>query len=209
MRKGGLTTWREEKEIRLITYFAIFYLTFFGTIAALEKNFEFLFYTIAHFITLLFIVRYNRKMHMPVLLMFGLVLIGILHIAGSFELAAGRLCDLFLIKGFLRYDNFVHFYSMFIVTFIIYNIIHPHLDPYARNNPFFLTFVLLMASIGVGAFSEVIEFQAVVLFGATENVGGYFNNAIDLIYNFVASLLACFIILQYQGKQRKNEMRLT
>lgn len=208
MRKGGLTSWREAKEIQLITYFALFYLIFFGTIALLNRDFEFLFYLIINFITLLFIVQYNKKMHMPVLLLFSFSLIGIFHIVGTMEFAAGRLYDLYLINGVLRFGNFVHFYSMFITTFVMYNIINPHLDIYLRYNPHFLSFILIMTTISIGAFSEVIEFQSVILFDAAHTVVNHFNNVIDLLYNFIASVFACIIILQYQSKLKKKEMYL-
>jgi hypothetical protein len=58
--------------------------------------------------------------------------------------------------------------------------------------------------MGTGAFVEIIEFSAVVFLGAAEQVGDYFNNAIDLLFNLTGSGIACFFIMHYHRKANKS-----
>ncbi len=57
--------------------------------------------------------------------------------------------------------------------------------------------------MGFGAFNEIIELLAVLLFDATQQVGGYLNNALDLVFNLIGSIIACFFIIDYHKKIRE------
>ena len=59
-------------------------------------------------------------------------------------------------------------------------------------------------AMGVGAFNEILELIAVVFLGAAEQVGDYFNNALDLFFNLIGSTIACFFIIHYHKKHIKK-----
>jgi len=43
--------------------------------------------------------------------------------------------------------------------------------------------------MGISALNEVIEFSTVVFFNST-GVGGYYNNALDLVFNAIGAAIA-------------------
>ncbi|MDP7069685.1 MAG: hypothetical protein QF815_04090, partial [Candidatus Peribacteraceae bacterium] len=51
----------------------------------------------------------------------------------------------------------------------------------------------VLASNGLGAFNELIEFVVVLVIPST-NVGGYLNTGWDLVANLAGSVIAAFII---------------
>ena len=63
--------------------------------------------------------------------------------------------------------------------------------------------------LGVGLINEIVELIAVVFLNAQENVGGYLNNAIDLVYNSIGVIVAIILLdmaWQYRlGKLKRFE----
>jgi putative membrane protein len=57
-----------------------------------------------------------------------------------------------------------------------------------NSNKTAIGLIVFLASIGIGALNEVIEFSVVVLF--TSGVGDYFNNALDLVFNAAGALIS-------------------
>jgi hypothetical protein len=55
--------------------------------------------------------------------------------------------------------------------------------------------------MGIGAFNEVFEFVAAAFLGASDNVGSYANNALDLVFNLVGSITASIYLMYYHGKK--------
>ena len=51
----------------------------------------------------------------------------------------------------------------------------------------------VLAGLGIGALNEMIEFSMVVLANAGAAVGGYYNNALDLIFNFIGNIIGAWI----------------
>ena len=52
--------------------------------------------------------------------------------------------------------------------------------------------IAALASLGLSAINEIIEFSTVAFFNA-DGVGGYHNNALDLVFNLMGILLAIAI----------------
>lgn len=50
-----------------------------------------------------------------------------------------------------------------------------------------------LAGMGLGALNEVIEF-IITLLVPENNVGGYVNTALDLVYNMVGAVIAALVI---------------
>ena len=192
----------DSKELKMVFWFTVLYLILFTGIAIVKGNYEFLYYTAVMSAALFLIVSYNKKIHLPKSIIFGLSMQGFLHIlGGNLAIAGTRLYDVWIFPYF-KYDNFMHFTGIFIATLIAYNLIYPHLDRKIEHNPWSLALLLILIASGIGAFNEILELGAVVFFDAAEQVGDYMNNAIDLVYNLAGSIAACFFILKHHKRQR-------
>ncbi len=93
--------------------------------------------------------------------------------------------------GFRKYDQFVHAYGFGITTWICWQAIRRQLsNPVPRPGVLLL---VALAAMGLGAFNEVIESAATRLVERT-NVGGYENNAWDLVFNLLGCIIAAAVI---------------
>jgi hypothetical protein len=122
----------------------------------------------------------------------GLSLLGLLHILGGKVYIEGiRLYDFYLIPGIIKYDNFVHATASFIFSFMSYALIKPFIDPELKVRPFMLYLIIFLTTMGIGSINEVIEYFAVIYLNVENWVGDYFNNARDLVFNAIGSIVAC------------------
>ncbi len=95
-----------------------------------------------------------------------------------------------------KFDQFVHWFGFGVATIVFYQLLRPYLG--ARINWRALYPLIVLGGMGFGALNEVIEFAAVVFLGQT-GVGGYWNTALDLVFNLVgAATAAGFIRLYYR-----------
>lgn len=192
---------KEETELNLMLLFTIGYLSFFTILALLNNNYEFLYYTIVMVIIIFIIILYHKKIHLPVWVMSGLAIVGALHIfGGNIHIKGIRLYDIWLIPNLLKYDNIVHFIGSFTVAIVVYSLIYPHLDKKLEHSKILLSTLLIFIATGIGALNEILELSAVIYFNASQQVGDYFNNAFDLLYNLLGSILSCFFLMSYHKK---------
>lgn len=190
-----------QRKNSLILIFTIAYLAAFAINAFFQANLEFLYYTILMIGLIYLIVIINKHLHLAFFILVNLSLLGFLSLlGGNFYIGETRLFDFYFIPGVIRYDNIVHVYSTFIVTLILYSLLDNFIDEKIRQNYLIFSLILVLMAIGVGTVSELVEFAAVVFFDAAEKVGGYFNNALDLVFNTLGSILACIIIYIYREK---------
>jgi hypothetical protein len=54
---------------------------------------------------------------------------------------------------------------------------------------------------GFGTFIEFAELFAVVFLNAEASVGGYINNALDLVVNFIGAAIASLFVIRYHTKK--------
>ena len=119
----------EGTTLKLMLAFTIGYIFVFTIFALLNKNYEFLYYTVVMSLILFIIILYHKKIHLSSHIMAGLTIVGAMHIfGGNIYLSGTRLYDLYLIPNLFKYDNFVHFIGTFTATFIVYSLLYPHLD---------------------------------------------------------------------------------
>lgn len=194
---------QEKTELKLMLWFTIGYLALFTILAIINKNYEFLYYTIILSALILIIVLYHKKIHLSKHILFGLTIVGAMHIfGGNIHIFGIRLYDIWLIPpNILKYDSIVHAFGIFVATFVAYSFIHPHLDKKINHNAVLLSLILISVAMGIGAFNEVLEFGAVVFLGAAKQVGDYINNALDLVFNLFGSIIACFFIIRYHKRK--------
>jgi len=97
----------------------------------------------------------------------------------------------------LRFDQVMHFYGMFVMTIVAYHLISLYLAKDKNSN--FIYFAAFFIGLGWGALVEIGEFITVLLFKYT-GVGGYFNNALDLVFDALGALSA-IILLYFKHKR--------
>ena len=192
-----------NRKTSFLVFFTALYLFLFTFWAILGKNYEFLYYIIILIILCLILILYHKPLLTKYIAM-GLTGVALLHLFGGFWKIHGiRLYDWYLFSGF-RYDNLMHVSASFVAAFVCYNLLKPHLAEHIRFNTFFMSFILIAMVCGIGAFSEIIELGAVVFLGAAKEVGGYMNNALDLVFNFLGAALACLCLYLYRRFQSKR-----
>lgn len=197
----------ESKPSRFVRWFIYFYISSFAVIAFLNGNHEFLFYSLIYLFLLLLISLFQRRygfaLQLPGLLLLGFAILGLAHFFGGFlHLGGIRLYDMML--GWFRYDNYVHAYGSFLITVACFNLILPYLDEKIFTRRMYLVLIMLMISLGVGSLNEMVEFAAVTFLNAT-GIGGYENNAMDLVFNLVGAIAGCGFVVLFLLKQRLSQ----
>jgi uncharacterized membrane protein YjdF len=188
----------------LTLLFTVVYTLTFTVNAFVDHNFEFLYYTFLMVALLCFVLLLNQQLHLGFFILFSLSLLGFLHLlGGNLILANGaRLYDTYFLNGVLKYDNIVHTFGTFTATLMLYNLIADFIDDRIRQHYAIFSLLLVLMAIGIGTINELVEFLAVVFLGASEQVGDYFNNSLDLFFNTVGSIIACVLIYVYRERPR-------
>jgi hypothetical protein len=91
----------------------------------------------------------------------------------------------------LKYDQFVHAYGFGVTAWVLHHVLTRHF-PATRGTATALVFPAL-AAMGLGALNEMIEFAAVLAVPDT-NVGGYYNTALDLVFNAAGAVIAMLAV---------------
>lgn len=136
-----------------------------------------------------------RAARTPVWLLWALSLWGLAHMAGGGVVIDGAVLyakTLIPITGegearILKYDQAVHFYG-FAVTALFLRAILLRAHPALAGSLAAYVYPAL-ASLGLSAVNEIVEFAAVMLLPNT-NVGGYVNTGYDLVFNAAGATLA-------------------
>tara|TARA_Y100000310_G_scaffold336732_1_gene422062 strand:- start:251 stop:862 length:612 start_codon:yes stop_codon:yes gene_type:complete len=181
-------------EKRFVIGFMFAYTAIFSVYALLNRNFEFVYYTVIMIVLILYIYKKQHSLWLSNNIVVGLAIIGLLHIfGGGFSVDGTRIYDLTFYNT-IRYDNLVHGFSMFVITFVSYNLIRPIVSKRLLRNRIYFVLLIFLVSLGIGAVNEIIEFIAVILFDAGFRVGDFYNTGWDLIFNSVGILAALAFI---------------
>ncbi|RME78430.1 DUF2238 domain-containing protein [Candidatus Woesearchaeota archaeon] len=172
---------------------AVLALIVFASTFILQKNYEFIIYIFVVLSFLWLICHSTKYLDYSELSIWGLVLWAILHMAGGGVHVKGDvLYNLILIPlvgepfWILKFDQVVHLIGFFVATLVMYDVLKPHVK---KMQGFALGFTLFAAGLGLGALNEIVEFFATVILPST-NVGGYYNTALDLVFNGIGALAA-------------------
>jgi len=194
LRFDGLYT--KEKAVVVFTFFYIF---LFSALSFSKGNREFIFYSITMLLLLLLGIYVNRQVKLPELTILGLSTLGLLHIlGGNVVIRNTRLYDTFFVFDIFRYDNIVHVFGTLLATFVLNTLFFGFSRDTSNIRLGLYYFSLVLMALGVGVFNEIVEFLAVLFFNSEEGVGGYLNNAVDLIYNLIGALVAVIFIDTYR-----------
>lgn len=163
------------------------------------KNYEFLWYVGVLVFFAVLIMSTLSKSKFDYFVLWGLSIWGLLHMAGGgVRVGDNVLYALEIIKLFnvgdtfvLKFDQFVHFYGFGVTTLAAYHLLKPYFNE--RTNYKVVYPLLAAVSMGLGALNEIVEFIAVVTFPQT-GVGGYYNTALDLVFNMLGAIAGAFVV---------------
>jgi uncharacterized membrane protein YjdF len=166
-----------------------------------RSNYEFLLYVAVILVVAGLILFSQPRIRFGPPVLWGLTVWGFLHMAGgNVAVGDGVLYGMTLVPivervapdgepfVLLRYDQLVHTFGFGVATLVMHHLLRPQLRPARRTAPSLFIMVILIGC-GVGAANEVIEFAAVLIFPET-GVGGYYNTALDLVFNLLGATLA-------------------
>lgn len=185
-----------------LVIFNLAYVLGFGLKYLLAGNYEFLWYVaVLVFFFILVLATWSRA-KFDAIILWGLSIWGLLHMAGGgLKVGDGVLYSLHLIPivgsgdaYILKFDQVVHMFGFAVATLVVYHLLKPYLTK--ETNWKVVYPLIIAAGMGLGVLNEIVEFIAVVIFPNT-GVGGYYNTAIDLIFNTFGAIAAAFFIHYY------------
>jgi hypothetical protein len=128
--------------------------------------------------------------------------IGILaHFAGAFfPIEGGRLYDAHILG--MRYDKYVHGFNALTGAALL-----SHVFERRRARVPLRGFIILSATLGVGAVIEMLEYMVMITV-PNSGVGNYDNNMQDLVSNFIGAAVFVFGSMAWAKMQAKTKSRL-
>jgi hypothetical protein len=188
--------------LRAVIAFSAAYLVAAAAWIFISGNYEFLAYIVIVLVLAGVILVIHRRIALPASLIWCLSAWGALHMAGglvplSDDWPVGEgipvLYNWHIAGPFFKYDQVVHAFGFGVTTWVCWRGLTayaPHLASGPRAGALTLC---AAAGIGFGAMNEVVEF-AITLIVPENNVGGYLNTALDLVYNMIGSVIAAVAI---------------
>jgi len=193
-------------DVRLVAGFTAAYVLAALVGALTTGNREFLFYVVTLIVIGAVVILVHRRVSLTTGTLWCLSIWGLLHMAGglvpvpeSWPIHGEHrvLYSLFLIPGGLKFDQLVHMYGFGVCTWVCWQGLRASTG--VTRPTFGLVALCVIASVGLGALNEVIEFTATRLFEDT-NVGGYVNTGWDLVANLIGATVAGVLI--WLGRDR-------
>lgn len=187
-----------KKSLRLPTIFIYTFMAAMLIYFITKSNYEFIGYAVVVGLLYYALLRADKKYDFPPSAIWFFAIWVVMHmLGGSVYIGGTRLYDLVLFNFFngasispefviLKYDQFVHAYCYFAISILMYFVLKKHMK--SNQGAALVTFTVLSA-IGIGLLNEVVEFGMVVFADAAEAVGGYYNTALDLVFNLIGALI--------------------
>jgi len=184
-----------KKSLKLPTILIYLFLTVLLICFVMQGNYEFIGYAVVVGFLYYIVLRLDKKYNFPTSAVWLFAIWIVMHmLGGSVHINGTRLYDLILINLYngggelvmLKYDQFVHAYCYFAISILVYFMLKKHMK--SNQGAALVTFTVLSA-IGIGLLNEVIEFAMVIFADAAEAVGGYYNTALDLVFNLIGALI--------------------
>jgi hypothetical protein len=197
-----------KKSLKLPTILIYTFLVILTAYFISKLNYEFIGYAVVVGFLYYMVLKADKKYDFPASAVWLFAIWIAMHmLGGSVYIGGTRLYDLVLINIFngggefmmLKYDQFVHAYCYFAISILIYFVLKKHMK--SGQKAALVTFTILSA-IGIGLLNEVIEFAMVVFADAAEAVGGYYNTALDLVFNLIGAILGSFYAYKIIDKKK-------
>lgn len=182
-----------------------------GLVASVQiGNIEFVLYFVVLCVLLAVVAALHLKIRLHIGALWGLSVWGLAHMAGgllpvpeSWPTAGDGnvLYNLWIVPGYLKFDQLVHAYGFGLVTWICWQgLQYSFASQGVRATPTLgLLTICVAGGMGFGAANEVVEFLATLALPET-NVGGYENTGWDLVANFVGSVMAAVAIYGWRWR---------
>jgi len=189
-----------------VLLFSLAYTFGFGAYYIITANYEFLWYVAILVFFLVLLISTIHKTHFSPLILWGLSLWGLLHMAGgSIPVGDGILYGVQLIDfikegefAILKYDQVIHMFGFGVATLVAHHLLAPRWKEGASKA---LLYALAAGvGMGLGTINEIVEFIAVLTFPET-GVGGYINTSLDLVSNMAGAVMAAFF-LSWRDKRK-------
>lgn len=193
-----------------VILFTVLYATVFYAWYVFTGNTEFVWYLLQFFSFIaLACFALWRMPDFPNYLLLPVSFMGLLHVAGGgVKIHGVRLYSYTLIKFFqespdftiLKYDQVIHFLGFGLCALVIHWVLRHHSPKMPHLERSLLS---VFSALGLSVLNEISEFVAVLAFRGGDGVGGYFNLALDLTFNFTGILIAIVlaeIILHFKKK---------
>jgi putative membrane protein len=197
-----------------VLVFTVTYVVVFGSVFLAAGNSEFVWYVITLVIFLGLIAATQRVARFPAFILWGLALWGLAHMAGGGLIVGDGVLYRYVLlplagdgeMAVLKYDQVVHFYGFGVATLVLWHILRRNF-PVLDGTKTIYAFAILGA-MGLGVLNELIEFTAVLVFPDT-GVGGYFNTALDLVFNTLGAVSAAVLAWFLTRSAREPASRQT
>ena len=181
-----------------VLIFTVTYIVVFGGAFLAAGNNEFVWYVVTLVVFLALISATQRAARFPALILWGLAIWGLAHMAGGgVTVGDGVLYSYVLLPlagdgelAVLKYDQIVHFYGFGVATLVLWHVLRRNFSALDGTKTIYAFAIL--GGMGLGVLNELIEFAAVLAFPNT-NVGGYFNTALDLVFNTLGAIAAAVL----------------
>jgi len=193
---------------RAVLIFSIAYMLIGAVYFLKDNNPEFVIYVgvIAAAMALLFGTL--KITQFPTYILWLISIWGLMHILGGSVMTSDGVLFAYRIYPFLdlggefyilKYDQVVHMYLYGVMALVFFHVLTRTLK---AVGPTWILFLLAaMASMGVSAMNEIMEFFIAISI-EDNGVGGYENAMLDLVFNFSGAVLALFVMYLWK-KNRK------
>ena len=194
-----------------VVLFSLAYILAFTIYYIIIKDYEFLIYiSVLVFFFLLILLTINKS-KFDNMILWGLSIWGLLHMAGGGIIINGEVLYNYVlipiiengINPILKYDQAVHAFGFAVATLVGYHLLRPYLNK--KTNYKVVYPLIVIIGMGLGALNEIVEFIAVITVPNT-NVGGYINTSLDLIFNTVGAIAATiFIHIRRKNAEKQSK----
>ena len=164
----------------------------------LNGNYEFLGYAIVIGLLYFLLIKADDYYHFPTysIWLFS-IWIATHFMGGAVHIKGTRLYDLILIPMLgdpffiLKYDQLIHAYTYVAISILVYFMLKKH---FQKGHDKSLVLFAILSAIGIGLLNEVIEFGMVIFADASDAVGGYYNTALDLVFNLIGAVIGVWFV---------------
>ena len=177
--------------------FTLLYVGVFAWYYLSVQNYEFLWYIATLIVFVIIIAGTLHLSRFPDWILWLLSFWGLLHMAGGGVPIDGSVLYAYVVYPFvtdgelliLKFDQIVHMFGFGVSAVVLHYLLRPKLSV----SPFWLGTVAVLGAMGLGCLNEIIEFAAVVALSET-GVGGYYNIALDLVFNTIGAIVAVLLV---------------
>lgn len=192
------------KSSKAVLSFSALYLILGALYFLQDLNFEFVIYIVVIVAAFALLFGTLKVTQFPTYVLWLISIWGLLHILGGSVPTPDGVLFAYKIYPFvdyggdfyiLKYDQLVHAYLYGVMALVFMHVLTKTLT--AVGPTWILVLIATMASMGVSALNEIMEFLIAISL-ERNGVGGYENAMLDLIFNFGGACLAVFLLLVYR-----------